>query len=96
MTLGKIIKEITCSVKDDKLNPSKLFLVRALNLDLSERKEQFVALETRLGLGKGDIVLMVFGSGARKVEGHTDLPIDCAITAMVDNINIEYRYSYLR
>jgi microcompartment protein CcmK/EutM len=95
LTLGKIIRELTCSVKDPKLNPSKLFLVRALNLDLSERKEQYVALETRLGLGKGDIVLMVFGSGSRKVEGHTDLPIDCAITAKVENINIEYKYSYL-
>ena len=95
MTLGKIIKELVCSVKDPKLNPSKLFLVRALNLDLSERDEQFVALETRLGLGKGDIVLMVFGSGARKVEGHTDLPIDCAISAKVENINIEREYKDL-
>ena len=95
MTLGKIIKELTCSVKDPKLNPSKLFLVRALNLDLTERSEQYVALENRLGLGKGDIVLMVFGSGARKAEGNTDLPIDCAITAKVENINIEYRYSFL-
>ncbi len=96
MTLGKIIKELTCSVKESSLNPSKLFLVKALNLDFSERQEQFVALETRLGLGKGDIVLVVFGSGARKVEGHTDLPIDCAITARVENINIEYRYSFLK
>ncbi len=96
MTLGKIIKELTCSVKESSLNPSKLFLVKALNPDFSERQEQFVALETRLGLGKGDIVLAVFGSGARKVEGHTDLPIDCAITARVENINIEYRYSFLR
>ena len=95
MILGKIIKELTCSAKDPKLNPSKLFLVKALNLDLSERDEQFVALESRLGLGRGDIVLMVFGSGARKAEGNTDLPIDCAITARVENINIDYKYSYL-
>ena len=96
MTLGKIIRELTCSVKDEKLRSSKLFLVKPLNLDLSPRDEQFVALETRLGLGQGDIVLMVFGSGARKVEGHTDLPVDCAITARVENINIDYRYSYLK
>jgi ethanolamine utilization protein EutN len=95
LTLGKIIKELTCSVKDPKLNPSKLLLVKALNPDLSEREEQFVALETRLGLGKGDIVLMVSGSGARKVEGHMDLPIDCAITAKVENINIESGYKSL-
>ena len=96
MTLGKIIRELTCSVKDHKLDPVKMFLVRALNLDLSERNEQFVAIENRLGLGKGDIVLVVFGSGARKAEGNTDLPVDCAITARVEDINLEYKYSYLK
>lgn len=92
MTLGKIIREIVCSVKDSKLNPSKLFLVRTLNLDLTEKDEQFVTLEGRLGLGPGDIVLMVFGSGSRKVEGNTDLPIDCAITAKVETVNIDDKY----
>lgn len=96
MTLGKIIKELVCSVKDPKLNPSKLFLVRALNVDLSEKEEQFVALESRLGLGKGDIVLLVFGSGSRKVEGNTDLPIDCAVTAKVETVNIDDKYLGLR
>jgi len=96
LTLGKIIKELVCSVKDPKLNPSKLFLVRALNVDLSEKEEQFVALESRLGLGKGDIVLLVFGSGSRKVEGNTDLPIDCAVTAKVETVNIDDKYLGLR
>ena len=96
MTLGIIIRELTCSVKDPKLNPSKLFLVRALDPDLSLRDQQFVALETGLGLGKGDIVLVVLGSGARKAEGNTDLPVDCAVTARVEDINIDNKYNLLK
>jgi len=95
LTLGKIIKELVCTVKDPKLNPSRLFIVKLLNLDLSEKDEQYIALESRLGLGRGDIVLLVMGSGARKAEGNTDLPIDCAITAKVENINIDKKYSSL-
>lgn len=95
MTLGKIIRELICTVKDPKLSPSKLFIVKLLNLDLSEKEGQLIAIESRLGLGRGDIVLLVSGSGARKAEGNTDLPIDCAITAKVENINIDKKYSSL-
>jgi microcompartment protein CcmK/EutM len=38
---------------------------------------------------------MVNGSGARKIEGNTDMPIDCAIAAKVENINIDPKYNSL-
>ncbi|MCJ7473095.1 MAG: hypothetical protein MUP02_09890 [Actinobacteria bacterium] len=95
MTLGKIIKELVCSVKAPGINATRIYIVKLLNLDLTEKDKQVVAIENRLGLGKGDIVLMVSGSGARKVEGNTDMPIDCAITAKVENINIDSKYNSL-
>lgn len=95
MTLGKIIKELVCSAKDHRLNSTRIYIVKLLNLDLSEKDKQLVAIENRLGLGKGDIVLLVNGSGSRKVEGNTDMPIDCAITAKVENINIDKKYNSL-
>lgn len=95
MTLGKIIKELVCSVKAPGINATRIYIVKLLNLDLTEKDKQVVAIENRLGLGKGDIVLMVSGSGARKVEGNTDMPIDCAITAKVENINIDPKYNSL-
>ena len=95
MTLGKIIKELVCSVKASRINATRIYIVKLLNLDLTEKDKQVVAIENRLGLGKGDIVLMVSGSGARKVEGNTDMPIDCAIAAKVENINIDPKYNSL-
>ena len=95
MTLGKIIKELVCSVNSPRIDATRIYIVKLLNLDLTEKDRQVVAIENRLGLGKGDIVLMVSGSGARKVEGNTDMPIDCAITAKVENINIDPKYNSL-
>jgi len=94
MTLGKIVKELVCTIKDPSLRSGKIFVVQLLNLDLTEKDRYVIALENKLGLGPGDIVLLVTGSGARKVDGNTDLPIDCAVTAKVENFNIEEKYLY--
>lgn len=96
MVLGKIIKELVCSVKDHRLDSTKIYIVRLLNPDLSEKNKQVVAIENRLGLGRGDIVLLVGGSGARKAAGNTDMPIDCAITAKVESVNIDPKYNKIK
>lgn len=93
--MGKIIKELICTQKQSILRPAKIFVVKLLNLELSEKDSQIVAIENRLGLGIGDIVLLVIGSGARLVEGNTDMPVDCAITAKVESINIDKKYDFL-
>ena len=95
MTLGKIVKELVCTIKDPSLNPSKMFIVKLLNLDLTEKDKFLIAIDNRLGLGVGDIVLLVIGSGSRKLQGNTDLPIDCAITSKVETINIDFNYDFL-
>ena len=95
MTLGKIVNELVCTVKDPILTTIKIFVVKLLNLDLSEKDRHLVAIENKLSLGVGDVVLLVIGSGSRKVEGNTDFPIDCAITAKVENMNIDSKYEFL-
>jgi len=92
---GIIKKEIVCSVKDPKIESIKLFVVRLLKLDKSEKKDYIVSAENKLGLGVGDYVLLTKGSTARQLEGNTDLPVDCAISAKVDSIFIEEKYQYL-
>jgi carbon dioxide concentrating mechanism protein CcmL len=95
MDFGIIKKEIVCSIKDPKIESIKLFVIRLLKLDKSEKKEYIVAAENRLGLGVGDYVLFTKGSTARQLEGNTDMPVDCAISAKVDSIFIEDKYKYL-
>jgi carbon dioxide concentrating mechanism protein CcmL len=95
MDFGIIKKEIVCTVKDPKIKSLKLFIVRLLNLDKSEKNDYIVAADNRLGLGVGDYVLIIKGSPSRQLEGNTDIPIDCAISAKVDSIFIEEKYKHL-
>ena len=96
MILGKIIKKLVCSAKDYRLDSTKIYIVKLLNSDLTEKDSHIVAIENRLGLGKGDIVLLVRGSGARKAAGNTDMPIDCAVTAKVESVNIDPKYNKIK
>jgi len=95
MDFGLIKKEIVCSIKDPNIESVKLFVVRILGLDKSEKKGYIVAVENKLGLGVGDYVLVTKGSTSRQLEGNTDMPIDCAISAKVDSIFIDDKYKYL-
>ena len=95
MDFGIVKKEIVCSIKDQKIESIKLFVVRLLKLDKSEKREYVVSAENRLGLGVGDYVLITKGSTARQLEGNTDLPVDCAISAKVDSIFVEDKYKHL-
>jgi len=38
---------------------------------------------------------MAIGSGSRKLEGNAEMPIDCAITAKVETVNIDEKYEFL-
>ena len=66
-----------------------------VNLDLSERDDYAVCAENTLDLGPGDIVLVIKGSPSRMLRGNKDMPVDQAISAKVDSINIEEKYKYL-
>ena len=95
MILGKIVKQFACTIKDPNLNAVKIFKVKLLNLNLSESERYVIAVDNKLSLGPGDIVLMVFGSGSRKLEGNAQMPIDCAVTAKVETVNIDKKYEFL-
>lgn len=95
MDFGIITKEIICTVKEPKIEAVKLFMVRFLNLDKSERNEYIVSAENRLDLGIGDYVLVIKGSPSRMLEGNDGMPVDSAISAKVDSIFIDEKYRFL-
>ncbi len=95
MELGIIKKEIVCSVKEESINGIKIFFVRPLNLDMSEKDDYIVSVDNELGLGIGDIVLFTKGSASRQVQGNNEVPIDSAISAKVEYINVDSKYQDL-
>lgn len=86
MTICKVIGHVWATKKEERLEGLKLMVVREDGPDKS-RQDVFVAADT-VCAGIGDQVIVVSGSTARKVFGRDDMPVDMAIVAIIDNLEI--------
>lgn len=87
MKLVKVIGSITATIKEETLEGFKILLVRTIDTDLSGRNDYFVAVDT-MGLGEGELGLMVTGSTAKYTDITRKKNIDAAIVARVDRIDL--------
>ena len=88
MKLVKVLGSITSTIKDSTLEGTKLLLVQAVDVDLKERDDFFVAVDT-IGLGEGEIALIVTGSTAKRTDMTRHKNVDAAIVAKVERIDLE-------
>ena len=93
MTLGKVVGTVVATRKDEKLIGNRLMIVQEIDLDNELIRQYTVAVDS-VGAGVGEIVLTVSGSSARYTEATTGKPVDAAIVAIVDTVEIngEIRY----
>jgi len=85
--LGKVIGTVWSTKKDENLVGSKFLIVRQLDLNLKE-KENFVIAVDSVGAGEGEIVLVATGSSARQTEFTKNKPVDAVIMAIVDKLDV--------
>jgi microcompartment protein CcmK/EutM len=88
MKLGRIVGTVVSSRKDEKIESLKLYVVRDLTMDLAERDTFVVAADT-VGAGVGELVLYASGSSARQTDWTKGRPIDAAVMAIVDSIDVD-------
>lgn len=88
MKLVKVIGSITSTIKDSSLTGFKLLLVQTVGINLEDKNDFFVAADT-VGLGEGEIGLIVTGSTAKYSEITRHKNIDAAIVAKVERIDLE-------
>ena len=93
MTLGKVVGTVVATQKDRKLQGAKLLIVEQVGLDMKSRDNFAVAVDA-VGAGIGEIVLCVSGSSARLTEGMKDMPVDTAVMAIVDALEVEGAVRY--
>jgi len=86
--LVKVIGSITSTIKDSTLDGFKLMLVQAVDIDLKEKDEFFIAVDT-IGLGEGETALIVTGSTAKRTDTTRHKNVDAAIIAKVERIDLE-------
>ena len=85
MLFARVVGNVVCTRKDDKLIGSKLMIVQPVGLDDKPRGNVLVGIES-VGAGEGELVLLVQGSSARQTSKTESTPVDCTIFAIVDTI----------
>ena len=88
MKMVKVIGSVTSTIKDDCIKGVKLLFVRTIDIDLTERNEVHIAIDT-VGLGEGELGLMVTGSTAKRTDITKGRNVDAAIVAKVERIDLE-------
>jgi microcompartment protein CcmK/EutM len=88
MVFARVIGNVVCTRKDDKLVGNKLLMVQPVSLDDKPKGNPLVAIDA-VGAGNGELVLIVQGSSARQTTKTENTPVDCTIFAIVDTIEKE-------
>ena len=87
MNLVRIVGTLVATHKDPKLQGSKLLIGKEIRLDGTMTDTYHVAIDT-VGAGLGEVVLVVRGSSSRMTELSKDKPVDSAIIAVIDEIEV--------
>jgi carbon dioxide concentrating mechanism protein CcmL len=85
--LGKVIGTVWSTRKDENLVGAKFLIVKQLDLNLKE-KENFVVAVDSVGAGEGEIVLVATGSSSRQTDFTKNKPVDAVIMAIVDKLDV--------
>jgi len=93
MILGRVVGTVVATQKDEKLQGTKLLVVRQLDMDLTPKSAYLIAVDT-VGAGYGEVVLCVTGSSARFTKFTKDKPVDAAVMAIVDQLEVEGEVRY--
>ena len=93
MFLAEIIGQVVATKKDESLEGKKLLLLRPCLVDEKDPTKfrpgsnTIVAVDN-VGAGEGDLVMFAQGSSARQAAGLKPLPVDAAIVAIIDSVDV--------
>lgn len=82
-----MIGNLWATRKSESLSGEKFLIVKILEEENLFKNDIFVACD-RIGAGIDDVVLLVEGSSARKID-NTNIPIDCAIIGIIDSMEFK-------
>jgi ethanolamine utilization protein EutN len=93
MFLAEVIGQVVATKKDESMQGKKLLLLRPQLVDESNPAafrngvNTIVAVDN-VGAGEGDLVMFCQGSSARQAAGLKTLPVDAAVVAIIDSVDV--------
>ncbi|MCC7491783.1 MAG: EutN/CcmL family microcompartment protein [Fimbriimonadaceae bacterium] len=90
MRLGKVVGTVVATQKSASLVGGKLLVVQDVDALTMQLKDSYTVAYDTVGVGaaEGEIVLTVGGSSARLTDTTADKPIDTAIIAIIDHVEV--------
>ena len=86
MIIGKVIGTVWSTKKDENLVGAKFLIVRELDLELKEKSNFVIAVDS-VGAGEGEVVLVATASSARQTNFTKNKPIDAVVMAIIDKLD---------
>lgn len=93
MQIAKVRGTVVSTQKEPSLTGVKFLLVQLVDEE-GESLPVYEVAADRVGAGVGEWVLISRGSGARKVEGYNDRPLDASVVAIIDTVTVENQRIY--
>lgn len=85
MQFARVLGNVVCTRKDDKMPREKLLLLQPLDISWKDKGTPLVGVDA-VGAGAGEVVLIVSGSSARQTKLTEGTPVDCTVMAIVDYV----------
>ena len=99
MFLAEVIGQVVSTKKDEQMVGRKLLMLRPKLVDdkdptrFKDGANTIVAIDT-VGAGEGELVLFCQGSSARNAKGLKNIPVDAAIVAIIDRVEVHGKTIY--
>ncbi|MBW4507436.1 MAG: EutN/CcmL family microcompartment protein [Scytonematopsis contorta HA4267-MV1] len=93
MQIAKVRGTVVSTQKDPALRGVKLLLLQFVDEEGNPQPQYEVAADS-VGAGVDEWVLVSRGSAARQLVGNEQRPLDAAVVAIIDTVNLEDRLVY--
>ena len=88
MILARVRGNVVSTTKSEKLHGYKLLVVVPIDIDTFEEKGSPIVSIDTVGAGEGEVVMIVAGSSSRQTALTENRPVDSAIVAVIDSVNL--------
>lgn len=93
MKIAKVVGVAVATVKESRLEDSKLLLVCDADQTGKVSGSPYIAQDV-VGVGPGELVIIVQGSTARVASGDKNKPVDAVIVGILDSLQFDGKTTF--
>ena len=93
MKIAKVVGVTVCSVKEPRLESSKMLIVCDADQTGKVSGLPYIALDV-VGAGPDELVVVVQGSSARVAARESNMPVDAVIVGILDSLQFDGKTTF--